>query len=107
MVSLAANAEWLKNTNNQTDEALKESREYLIYLGKESAKKQEETNHADNPYQSQRQNILSNALSSTKSTIAGLTQLQSSLQKLGHQAPDSAIESIVEEAIPLTLQTRT
>jgi hypothetical protein len=101
-----ANAEWLKNTNAQVDEAMKESGDYLIYLGKESAKKLEKTNQVDNPYQSQRQNILTNALSSTKSTIAGLTQLQSSLQKLGNQAPDSAIESIVEEAIPLTLQTR-
>ena len=101
-----ANEEWLKNTNAQVDEALKESGEYLIYLGKESAKKPEKTNQVDNPYQSQRQNILTNALSSTKSTIAGLTQLQSSLQKLGHQVTYSAIESIVEEAIPLTLQTR-
>jgi hypothetical protein len=35
-----------------------------------------------------------------------LEQLQLDLEKLGPQAPDSVTNAIVEEAIPLTLQTR-
>ena len=38
----SASKEWLENTKNQNDEALKEAKEYLTYLGKETLKKQDE-----------------------------------------------------------------
>jgi hypothetical protein len=102
----SANKEWIKNTKMQNSEALKEAKEYLTYLEKESQKKQDETNQNLPAYPGQKKNILSNVLSATKSTLANLERLQERLGKSGPQAEASRIDILVEEAIPLTLQTK-
>lgn len=101
-----ANAEWLENTKMQNSKALKESKEYLIYLEKESLKKQEPVNETLTAYPGHRKDLLLNTLSRTKSIAGELEQLQLRLDKSGPQTEASRINTFVAEAIPLTLQTK-
>jgi GPH family glycoside/pentoside/hexuronide:cation symporter len=103
---ISDNAQWLENTKQQTAEALKDSKDYLIYLSKESLKTQVESDQNLAGYPAQRKKILLEALSVTKVTVAGLEQLQSRLQKPVQQAGISNADLLVKEAIPLTLQTK-
>ena len=101
-----ANQEWLEKTKTQSSEALKASKEYLIYLEKESLKKEEEKNQSVITYQSQRKDLLLNAISLTRSNVSELEHLQSRLEKSLPQQKAASIETLVKEAIPLTLQTK-
>jgi hypothetical protein len=47
-----------------------------------------------------------NALSATKSNVNNLEQLQLRIEKFNPQTDSSGIKTIVEDAIPLTLQTK-
>jgi len=100
------NTELLEKTKIKSTEALKESKEYATYLEKESLKKQDEMELNLPEYPSQKKSLLLNTLSKTKSTIGELEQLQLSLNKSGPQTEASQIKTMVEEAIPLTLQTK-
>jgi GPH family glycoside/pentoside/hexuronide:cation symporter len=102
----SATKEWLENTRTQSDEALIESNEYLIYLEKESLKKQEQADPIVAAFENQRKNMLLKALSTTKFTVVALEQLQSHLEKSGPRTEASRINTMIEEAIPLTLQTK-
>jgi GPH family glycoside/pentoside/hexuronide:cation symporter len=101
-----ANADWLENTKMQTTEALEESKEYLSYLEKESLKKQDQKNRNVTSYQSQRKNLLLVVLSATRSNVIELDRVRIRLKELGPQAQAIQIHALVEEAIPLTLQTK-
>jgi glycoside/pentoside/hexuronide:cation symporter, GPH family len=101
-----ASRELLEKTNTQVTEALKESKEYHIYLEKESQKTQEQEDQPGTLYHNQRKEMLINALSSTKKTIVGLEQIKVHLEDLGTQPRDSLVKTIAKEAIPLTLQTK-
>ena len=100
------NTELLEKTKIKSAEALKESKEYATYLEKESLKKQDEMELNLPEYPSQKKSLLLNTLSKTKSTIGELEQLQLSLNKSGPQTEASQIKTMVEKAIPLTLQTK-
>ncbi len=102
----SANKEWLENTKTRNAEALNESKDYLTYLGKESLKNQDETNLNMHEYPNQKKNELLNAISTTKATIGSLEQLQSCFEKPGAVAQSSRIDSLIKQAIPLTLQTK-
>ena len=102
----SANKEWLENTKTRNAEALNESKDYLTYLGKESLKNQDETNLNMHEYPNQKKNELLNAISTTKITIGSLEQLQSCFEKPGAVAQSSRIDSLIKQAIPLTLQTK-
>jgi hypothetical protein len=102
----AANKEWLEKTKTQNAEALRESKEYLTYLEKESLKKQEEKNQNVAGYQSQRKSLLLNTISTELFTISALEQLQLRLEKSGPQTQTTGIDTLVKEAITLTLQTK-
>jgi hypothetical protein len=98
--------ELIGKTKLQVAEALKESRDYAIYLDKELLRAQGQADKAIANYQSRRMGILNNALSATKTNINELEQLQYQLETQSMGAVDSQIVSITEKAIPLTLQTR-
>ena len=100
------NTELLEKTKIKSAEALKESKEYATYLEKGSLKKQDEMELNLPEFPSQKKSLLLNTLSKTKSTIGELEQLQLSLNKSGPQTEASQIKTMVEEAIPLTLQTK-
>jgi GPH family glycoside/pentoside/hexuronide:cation symporter len=96
----------LLTTKKQTTEALDESKIYMIFLKKESAKTEIEANQNIATYKSQRKIMLENALSVTKSTLAGLENIQSRLEYLGPQPQDSAVINLSKAAVALTLQTK-
>jgi hypothetical protein len=50
--------------------------------------------------------MLLNALSATKSNVSDLEHLQSRIENFNPQTDSSGIKTIVEDAIPLTLQTK-
>lgn len=101
----ATTATLFESTRTQCSEALNESKQYLSYLQKESLKKPEQGGQNAGEYQNQRNNRLSNALSTTNSTVDKLEKLSSHLEELGTKSPDSLIKAMAEEAIPLTVQT--
>lgn len=100
-----ANANWIARVKDQTSEALKESNDYVKYLEKETTKKPDRKSKISPVDQSQRKNVLLNALSATGSTVTGLEHIQQQLANLDLQAPDSVINSVILEAIPLSMQT--
>jgi glycoside/pentoside/hexuronide:cation symporter, GPH family len=102
----SANAEWLENTRTQSTEALRESKEYLSYLEKEFKKNSNETNKNLPAYPARKKNMLLNTLSTTKATAGKLEQVQSHLEKPGLQTQASGLDSIIREAIPLTIKTK-
>ena len=99
-------AEWIKNTGTETSEALKDARDYVIYLEKESVKKPDKKKAGTAAVQTQRKNVLLNSLSSTQSIVTELEKIQVRIENLGSQAPDSVVKSVIGEAIPLTLQAK-
>ena len=105
-VFTGSSMELLEKTKTQSNEALKESKEYLTYLEIESQKTQEQEGQPDTAYHSQRKEMLLNVLSSAKQTIGGLEQLNVRLENLGSLPQDSLVKTIAIEAIPLTLQTK-
>ncbi len=99
-------ASLLKTTKKQCNDALDESKIYVAYLEKESAKKDNEANQNIAAYQSDRKSALGNALSVTKSTVDGLEHIQSRLDALGSRPQDSVVIKLAKEAVALTLQTK-
>lgn len=96
----------LKTVKNQCTEALEESKIYVKYLEKESVKKENEANQNIEAYQKDRKWMLANALTVTKSTLAGLEQVQLRIETLGAQPPDSVVMQLSKDAVALTLQTK-
>jgi hypothetical protein len=99
-------AEWLRNTKAETAEALGDARDYVIYLGKESAKKPDKKKAGTLAVQAQRKNVLLNSLSSTQSIVSGLEKIQARIETLGPESPDSLVKSVIDDAMPLTLQVK-
>ena len=100
------NAEWLEITKTQSAEALKESKEYLSYLEKESLKNPDEKNQILHAYQGQRKHLILASITSVKSTVGKLEQLQQKVEKPGTLSDTLPVKRFVDEAIPLTLQTK-
>jgi glycoside/pentoside/hexuronide:cation symporter, GPH family len=96
----------LEKTASYSEEALKESKDYLTYLEKESQKNQALVEQIPTAYQDNKKNLLSSTKLATKSTITELEKLQSDLKDLGPNAEASQLQTIVNRAIPLTLQTK-
>jgi len=102
----AKKQEWSENLKVQSAEALKESIEYSTYLEKEIHKKPDKIDTDLPEYPEMKKKQLLNALSSAKSTVDELEQLQKTIKMSGVQAEDSLVNSFVEEAIRLSLQTK-
>ncbi len=100
------NAGWIEATASERSLALKESKEYVVLLEKETLKKPEEKNLSLPAYPEQRRALLLSALTTTRATVDGLEKLQLYLETSGTQTPASEIPALVEKAISLTLQTK-
>lgn len=98
-------ASWIANANKKTAEAMKESRDYLKYLDKESLKNQDEKNQYLPEYPTLRKSMLDKAKSSTNQTIAGLEEVQHRLEQPGSLAA-SATDSVIKTAIALTFRPK-
>ncbi|MFZ4462535.1 MAG: MFS transporter [Bacteroidales bacterium] len=101
-----ANTLWITNTLTKSDEVLKESKEYLIYLGKESTKSTVDESKNLSGYHADRQKVLMDAKAGIESTIAGIEMLQVKIKIAGIQAQPATVDSVIYQAIPLLLQTK-
>jgi hypothetical protein len=100
------NTELLEKTKAQVADAIEEARKYVSYLEMESAKQQAQSAQSATEYQSRERDKLREILSTTKSTIDGLEELQTHWASLGPETKAPLIKAAVAEAIPLTLQTK-
>jgi len=96
----------LVTTKKQCTDALDESKIYVSFLEKESAKKENEANQNIAAYQSDRKSMLTNALAITRSTVDGLEHIQTRLEALEAQPQDSVVIHLSKDAVALTLQTK-
>ncbi|MCU0377823.1 MAG: MFS transporter [Bacteroidales bacterium] len=98
----SAIAGWTGNAVAQTSEALKEAKDYLLYLENEVTKKPEKkrTGYAEND--ARRKNVLIEASAASKSMISELANLNAALAQSSPQQADTLIRS----AIPLIMQLK-
>jgi GPH family glycoside/pentoside/hexuronide:cation symporter len=99
-------ANLLKTTEKQVKDALDESVIYVKFLEKESFKKDNEANQNMAQYQGDRKSALLNTLTVTKSTVTGLEGIQARFDNLGSAPTDSVVNTLAEDAVSLTLQTK-
>jgi hypothetical protein len=103
---VATDASWIEATASERSLALKESKDYVVFLEKESLKKPEGKNKALPAYPEQRKALLLTALTTTRATVNGLEQLQMDLDKAAVQTLTTETPALIEKAISLTLQTK-
>jgi len=94
----------LENAKETSNEAIEESKLYLIVLEKEIVKKQDETYQNIPKYKTQRHEKFSEAISVTKSIIADLKTLKLQLVNTNATTEDSLTKRIRTAAIPLFLK---
>jgi hypothetical protein len=97
-----AGADWARNARAQTSEALKDSKDYLLYLENEVTKKPEKkrTGYAEND--ARRRDVFINASTASKSLINELESMDEALA----QAPPAHADSLIRAAIPLIMQSK-
>ena len=100
------NTTLLENTRKQVTKAMDESKKYLTYLEKESVKKQDEDYQNATEYKSQRNQKFSEAISTSKSTLIELENLNLQLANVEPPMTDSLTKAIVSSAIPLILEPK-
>lgn len=93
-------------TRSQVADALKESRDYVTYLEKETAKKPVKTNKANSINQGKKTAQLLTIQSSTKQTVDELEKVQLWLNNPIPDQGSSLSETIKNKVIPLTFQTK-
>jgi GPH family glycoside/pentoside/hexuronide:cation symporter len=98
--------EWIGKTNVQLDEAIKESKDYSVYLEKESSRVAEDLMPVMQKYQEPKKALMLSALESTKAANDNLRQLKAKLNGLDAQSHDSLANNAIMQAIPLLLQTK-
>lgn len=93
---------WLGNASSQASEALKETKDYLLYLENEVAKKPEKkrTGYAEND--ARRKNVFINASSASR-TLTG--ELESMTAALAQASPEEA-DSLIRKLVPLLVQAK-
>jgi GPH family glycoside/pentoside/hexuronide:cation symporter len=95
-----------KKINVQHAEALKESKDYLIYLGKESHKWKNQSVSLGSELQKQKSDVLANAIVNTNSTIRELDKLNDPIKSILVQSEASQVQSVANEVVVLTLRTK-
>ena len=90
------------NARSQITEALKESKDYLLYLENEVTKKPEKkrTGYAEND--ARRKNVFINATADSKLLIGELESMNLALA----QASPATTDSLIRQAVPLIMQSK-
>ncbi len=99
-------AVWIKNVKSQSDEALKESKDYVKYLDIEFKKDQDEDKQYLPEFPVQRKNMMLNARSHAESTISGLNLIQLELDQAAPNYISLNTDSLIKKVIPLILQVK-
>jgi GPH family glycoside/pentoside/hexuronide:cation symporter len=97
---------WMKNAQEQTADALKESREYLVYLENEIVKKPSRKNTFTADIAAQRKNVLMNATTVTRQNIDALAGHGASLASVGAGVSAAVSDSLVRATVPLIMQSK-
>jgi glycoside/pentoside/hexuronide:cation symporter, GPH family len=95
-----------KRINAQHAEALNESKNYLIYLGKESEKWEKLAGENLTETQSQKRSVLVNAITNTEATVNELEKLSSEIASIESDTNTENREAVAKEVISLTLQIK-
>jgi GPH family glycoside/pentoside/hexuronide:cation symporter len=95
----------VKKITSQYTETLKETKEYLVYLQKESNKWQNQSENLGAALQKQKSDILIKAISNANSTVAELEGLNESLKNIDSQLKTTG-NAVSKKIIELTLQTK-
>ncbi len=104
--SAASTAELLDLAEGITSDALDESGKYVIFLEKEAEKIKPKADGQLTARDEAKKERVMKALDETRNNVNKLEMLQGKLEQAGPQTPDSLLQALVSEAIPLTLQTR-
>jgi GPH family glycoside/pentoside/hexuronide:cation symporter len=91
---------------DQHAEALKESKNYLIYLGKESEKWEKLAGEILTETQSQKRGVIAKSISNTDSTVNELEKLGSEIISIESHPDREKAEAVTKKVVSLTLQTK-
>ncbi len=102
----SATAVWLDNARAQTSEALKESKDYLVYLESEAVKKPGRKNYMPPDIEARRKNVLLNATIATRQNIGELERHQAALATVSGGVQGSASDSLIRATIPFVMESK-
>ena len=102
----SATAVWLDNARAQTSEALKESKDYLVYLESEAVKKPGRKNYMPPDIEARRKNVLLNATIATRQNIGELERHQAALAAVSGGVQGSASDSLIRATIPFVMESK-
>ncbi|HOT17846.1 MAG TPA: MFS transporter [Bacteroidales bacterium] len=103
----AAAGTWLKNAQSQAADALKESKDYLVYLESEAVKKPDKKRVISPDIEAQRKNVLTNANEVTRQNIAALERNSEALvSALAGGVPGPLADSLIRATVPLIMQSK-
>jgi glycoside/pentoside/hexuronide:cation symporter, GPH family len=97
---------WMKNAQSQAADALKESRDYLVYLENEIVKKPSRKNIFTADIEAQRKNVLMNATAVTRENIVALGRHGESLASAGNSVSAAVSDSLIRATVPLIMQSK-
>ncbi|HOW30229.1 MAG TPA: MFS transporter, partial [Bacteroidales bacterium] len=99
-------AEWTESAKTEVNDAIKESKDYALYLEKESAKSSENLSAVMQTYQEPKKALMLKGQESLRSNIANLEKISTALGGLNAQSPDSLLDKVYSETVPLVLQAK-
>lgn len=94
----------LEKTRTEVGETLEETKKYLSYVEKESAKLTE--NNARTRAEEEKLSLVSQIITAEKLTISILESVQSRIPQMESNPVDSQVKSLAMEAIPATIQIK-
>ncbi len=92
----------LANARLQTSEALKESKDYLLYLENEATKEPEKKRSGRAENDARRRNVMLNASAATRTVIKDLEYFDGALAR----ATPGQADSLIRAAVPLIMQSK-
>ncbi|MDY0252790.1 MAG: MFS transporter [Tenuifilaceae bacterium] len=102
----AINNQLNQQANAQYSEAIKEAKDYLIYLERESLRWENLAVKNPTELQNQKRDILSKAASNINGIVNELEQAQNQLRGLESETDSSVVKSWANDVISLSLQTK-
>ncbi len=102
----SATAVWLDNARAQTSEALKESKDYLVFLESEAVKKPGRKNYMPPDIEARRKNVLLNATIATRQNIGELERHQAALAAVSGGVQGSAVDSLIRATVPFVMESK-
>jgi GPH family glycoside/pentoside/hexuronide:cation symporter len=97
-----AGEDWVRSARSQTSEAMKESKDYLLYLENEVTKKPEKKRAGYAENDARRRDVFMNASTASKSLISELESMDAALA----QSSPAHADSLISAAIPLIMQSK-